>query len=91
MKRDTRNPVDKMVGGHLATERMRAGLSVTNVCRIIGVDEIRYLRFEGGHERIDARSLQKICLALGVSPVVFFMEPQPAPSLEFMAELKWMC
>jgi transcriptional regulator with XRE-family HTH domain len=91
MKSDTGNPVDKMVGGHLKTERKRAGLSALNVCRIIGVDELRYLRFESGHERIDARSLRKICLALGVSPIVFFTEPPQAAGFESTAELKWMC
>jgi transcriptional regulator with XRE-family HTH domain len=78
-----------MVGGHLETARRRAGLSVIGVCDAIGVDEIRYRRFETGRERIDARSLQKICQVLGVSPLVFFDSMS-----DFEAEddrPRWMC
>jgi len=83
------NPIDAVVGGHLEAERRRAGVSVASMCEAIGVDEIRYRRFETGRERIDARSLQKICLALGVSPVVFFM-PASDEGVA-LARSGWIC
>ncbi|MCW2274286.1 helix-turn-helix domain-containing protein [Rhodoblastus acidophilus] len=84
------NQVDRMVGGHLEAARRRAGLSVIGVCAAIGVDEIRYRRFETGRERIDAVSLQRICRLLGVSPLDFFDTLS-----EFRADVedrpRWMC
>jgi transcriptional regulator with XRE-family HTH domain len=84
------NPIDTMVGGRLETERRRAGWSVASLCEAIEVDEIRYRRFETGRERIDARSLQKICMTLGVSPVVLFRSQSPG---EAMVEERprWVC
>jgi transcriptional regulator with XRE-family HTH domain len=70
------NLIDVMVAGHIAAQRQEAGHSIASFCRLIGVDELKYRRFESARQRIDPRSLQQISLALGVSPVMFFT-PRP--------------
>lgn len=84
------NPIDLMVGGNLEAARRRAGLSVICVCEAIGVDEIRYRRFETGRERIDARSLQQICRLFGVSPIVFFSSLSVIKA-DGEERPRWMC
>ena len=84
------NPIDRVVGGHLEAARHRVGLSVAGICEAIGVDEIRYRRFETGRERIDARSLQRICQVLGVSPLVFFTSLSGF-AVEIEERPRWIC
>jgi transcriptional regulator with XRE-family HTH domain len=71
------DPVDRYVGERMRAERMRAGLTQTQLGVAVGVTFQQIQKYERGVNRVSASTLARAAGALGVPVVRFFPEPSP--------------
>jgi transcriptional regulator with XRE-family HTH domain len=89
--------IDKLVGGNIRAQRLRRGLSQSELGEAIGVTFQQVQKYEKGTNRVPAGRLWQIAHALGAPVSTFFegldghdalmREPMPRPSIKQQRDL----